>query len=322
MSEGAFGVFFAQPELLQSANKRFANARSDWRHQGVRSLVLRVEYGFYAALRNVAAYLALSGIAISSALAFDCLVEPTQTVELASPVTGLLDKVLVKRADRIAKGQVLAQLESRAEVAATELARFKSEQTGPTRMAESKIEFAKRKFSRRQVMASEKLMSAQESDDAEAELRFAESELKVASENRQIGKIEHQQQGSLLSLRTIRSPFEGVVVDQMAYPGEVVEPGSSKKAILKVAQLDPLRVHVVLPKDIFGKVGAGMSVEVNPEIPPKSRYAAKVKSVDRLIDAASGTFVVFLEMSNPKLEIPAGVKCRANFPGIPGASGK
>ena len=41
---------------------------------------------------------------------FDCLIEPTQTVELASPVTGLLDKVNVKRGDRIAKGQVLAVL--------------------------------------------------------------------------------------------------------------------------------------------------------------------------------------------------------------------
>lgn len=254
------------------------------------------------------------------AFAFDCLIEPTQIVELGTPVTGLLDKVLVKRADRIGKGQVLASLESRAEIAASELARFKSEQVGPTRIAESKIEFSKRKFGRRQTMAREKLMSAQDSDDAEAELRLAEAELKVAGENRQIAKLEHQQQSALLNLRTIRSPFDGVVVDQMAYPGEVVEPGSNKKAILKVAQLDPLRIHVVLPKDAFGKVGAGESVEVQPEIPGKGRYTGKVKSVDRLIDAASGTFVVMLELPNPKLEIPAGIKCKANFSGLPGAN--
>lgn len=249
-----------------------------------------------------------------SSNAADCLIEPTQIVELASPVTGLLDKVMVRRADRVSKGQVLATLESRAEQVASELARFKSVQVGPSQMAESKIEFAKRKFTRRQAMSNEKLMAAQDKDDAEAELRLAESELIVAAENRQIAKLEHQQQSSLLNLRTIRSPFDGVVVDVLAYPGEVVEPGATKKSVVKLAQLDPLRIQVVLSKDAFGKVASGMSVDVLPEIPGKGHYVAKVKSVDRLIDAASGTFVVFLELPNPKLEIPAGVKCKATFP--------
>jgi len=255
-----------------------------------------------------------------SSNAADCLIEPTQIVELASPVTGLLDKVMVRRADRVSKGQVVATLESRAEQAASELARFKSVQVGPTQMAENKIEFAKRKFTRRQAMSNEKLMAAQDKDDAEAELRLAESELKVAGENRQIAKLEHQQQSSLLNLRTLRSPFDGVVVDVLAYPGEVVEPGATKKAVIKLAQLDPLRIQVVLPKDVFGKVAPGMAVDVLPEIPGKGHYAAKVRSVDRLIDAASGTFVVLLDLPNPKLEIPAGVKCKATFPA--GVQGK
>lgn len=250
------------------------------------------------------------------AVPFDCLIEPMQTVELASPVTGLLDRVTVKRGDRVAKGQVVALLESRAEQAAAELARYKSEQVGPTSLAEKKVEFSKRKFDRRRSLAAEKLMAQQESDDAESEFRLAESEYQVAKENRQIARIEFQQQSSLLNLRTIRSPFDGVVVDQMAYPGEVTEPGGTKKAILKLAQLDPLRVHVILPKSVFGKPTIGMTVDVSPEIPAKSRYVAKVKSIDRLIDAASGTFVIYLEMPNSKLDIPAGVKCKASFPGL------
>jgi RND family efflux transporter MFP subunit len=255
--------------------------------------------------------------------AADCLIEPTQIVDLASPVTGLLDKVMVRRADRVNKGQILATLESHAEKAASELAHFKSVQVGPSQMAESKIEFAKRKFTRRQAMSNQQLMAVQDKDDAENELRLAESEFKVAAENRQIAKLEHQQQISLLNLRTIRSPIEGVVVDVLAYPGEVVEPGSNKKSVVKVAQLDPLKIRVVLPKDAFGTVLSGMSVEVLPEIPAKGRYTAKVKSVDRLIDAASGTFVVLLELPNPKLEIPSGVKCKANFSGAQGgAQGK
>jgi RND family efflux transporter MFP subunit len=241
-----------------------------------------------------------------------CLIEANQMVELGSPVTGLLEEVIVGRADRVEKGQVVAKLESRAERAMVDLARFKSAQTGPRDMAESKIGFSRKKFARRKVMAQEKVMSAQASDDAEVELRVAQAELKVAQENRQLAGLEYQQQKGLLDLRTLHSPFDGVVVDQMAYPGEVVEPG--KGAILKLAQLDPLRIQVVLPKSAFGKVVPHMRVEVFPEIPADGRYTAEVRSVDKLIDAASGTFVVILELSNPDLRIPAGVICKAKFP--------
>jgi RND family efflux transporter MFP subunit len=250
---------------------------------------------------------------VAYAATYDCLIEPTQTVDLASPVTGLLDKVFVKRGDLISAGQVLATLESRAEQAANDLARFKSEQIGPTSTAENKIEFSKRKFGRRNTMASEKLLAAQESDDAEAELRLAQGELLLARENREMAKIEYRQQSSQLNLRTIRSPFNGVVVDQMLYPGEVVEPSGAKKAILRVAQIDPLRVHVILPKDVFGKVKAGMSAEVVPEVPGNTKYVAKVRSIDRVINAASGTFVVFLELANSKHDVPTGVKCKTQF---------
>lgn len=250
--------------------------------------------------------------------AYNCLIEPAQIIELASPVTGLLDKVHVKRGDRVSKGQVIAQLEARAEQAAAELSRYKSEQTGPVSLAENKVEFSRRKFERRRQMASEKLMAVQERDDAEAEYKMAGSEHQVAQENRQIARIEFRQQSALLALRTIRSPFDGVVVDQMAFPGEVVEPGSNKKSIVKLAQLDPLRVHMILPKEMFGELTVGMEAEVIPEIPAKSKYLARIKSIDRLIDAASGTFVVYLEMPNPKLAAPAGVGCKASFNGVTG----
>lgn len=252
--------------------------------------------------------------------AVDCLIEPTQVIELASPVSGLVENTFVKRADAVKKGQIVAILESGAETALVALDRFKSEQIGPLEAAQNKIDFAKKKYARRQQMANEHLMSAQDSDDAEADLRNAESELKIAIENRKIANLEYQQHSQSLKLRTLRSPFNGVVVDQLAYPGEVVEPGSAKKAIYKLAQLDPLRVHVVLPKSTFGKVFSGMPVDVSPDIPSPKNYSARVKSVDRVIDAASGSFVVLLELPNPQLDIPVGTQCKASFPTTTGLS--
>ena len=245
---------------------------------------------------------------------FECLIEPTQTVDISSPVIGLLDKVNVKRGDKVRKGEIIATLESTAETASASLARYKSEMTAPTVTAESKVDFAKRKYQRRQEMYSQNYMSAQDRDEAESEMKLAEAELKLAQENKEAAKLEWQQQNSLLNLRTIRSPFDGVVVNQIIFPGEVVEPSGQKKAILKLAQLNPLRVYVILPMAAFGKVKTGMKVDVSPELPVGGHYAGNVLIIDKIVDAGSGTFGVFLEIANPKLTVPAGVKCRAEFP--------
>lgn len=255
--------------------------------------------------------LAVSPAALGAAESYDCLIEPLQTVELGMPASGLIDKVLVKRGDRIARNQVLASLDSHAEQAATDLAHYKSELAGPTQLAQSKIEFSQRKFSRRHDMADEKLMSRQDSDDAEADLKQAQAELVEARENREVAHLEYVQQSSQLSLRTIRSPFDGVVIDQMMWPGEIFEPGATRHAVLKVAQLNPLRVRVVLPMRAFGIPTEGMAVTVTPEIQASKTYTARIISVDRIIDAASGTFVASMDLPNPKLDIPSGVKCKA-----------
>jgi len=245
---------------------------------------------------------------------FDCMIEPTQTVDISSPVIGLLDKVNVRRGDKVHKGQVIANLESTAETASAELARYKSEMTAPTITAESKIAFTKQKFERLRDMRAQNFLSQQEQDEAEANLKQAEAELKLAQENKQVAKLEWQQQSSLLELRTLRSPFDGVVVNQFLYPGETVEPSGQNKAILKLAQLNPLRVYVILPVSAFGKVKRGMKVSVEPELPVGGRYTGSVNTIDRIVDAASGTFGVFLEIANPRLDVPAGVKCKADFP--------
>jgi RND family efflux transporter MFP subunit len=274
----------------------------------------KLPYRLFILLCTLLAMAMAAGTAKAAATnTYDCLIEPTQMVELGAPVSGLIDRVLVKRGDLVTRNQVLASLESHAEQAAADLARYKSQLAGPTQLAQTKIEFSQRKFSRRSDMAAEKLMSRQDSDDAEAELKQAQAELVTAKENREVAHLEYVQQSSQLALRTIRSPFDGVVVDQMMWPGEIFEPGATKHAVLKLAQLNPLRVRVVMPMRAFGEPVPGTAASIAPEIPAGKNYSAKVASVDRIVDAASGTFVVFMDLPNPKLDIPSGVKCKATL---------
>lgn len=273
--------------------------------------VARIRWGFARGLLGILSLACVRSLHATSS--FDCLIEPAETVELGTAVGGVLDRVYVKRGEKVARGQLLAALDSRAEQAAAALARYKSQLAGPTELAQAKIEFSTRKFDRRRDMAADKLLPQQDSDDAEAELRQAQADLKTAQENREVARLEYLQQQSQLALRAVKSPFNGVVVDQMIWPGETVEPGATKHAILKLARLDPLRVRVILPMQAFGQFAPGMSAAVVPEIQPDKNYTAKVSSVDPAIDAASGTFVVFLDLPNPRFDMPSGVKCRATF---------
>jgi hypothetical protein len=57
-----------------------------------------------------------------------------------------------------------------------------------------------------------------------------------------------------------------------------------------------------------------MKAEVQPEEPIGGTYPATVTVVDRVLDAASGTFGARLEIYNPNNKLPAGLKCKIRFP--------
>ena len=69
-----------------------------------------------------------------------------------------------------------------------------------------------------------------------------------------------------------------------------------------------------MPVALYGQIELGAEGEVRPEPPFDQPYTAKVVIVDRVVDAASGTFGLRLELPNPKGELPAGLKCTVRFP--------
>lgn len=121
-----------------------------------------------------------------------------------------------------------------------------------------------------------------------------------------------------LRLRTIKSPVDGVVIDRLLAAGELADNRDLRKPILRLADIGTLYVEVLMPIEAFGKLSAGQKVEVLPEAPIGGRYTATVQVIDRVFDAASGTFGVRLELPNPDLKLPAGIKCKASFPAIAG----
>jgi len=240
---------------------------------------------------------------------FDCLIEPHRVIEVNSSVQGKIASISVERSDPVEQGQVLIELDSDVEKATVELARARLGMDSELKTRQVSRAFAKRKLVRFDDLYREDVVSQQKQDEVKTEAVLAGLQLKQAGENMQVAVLELKRAEAILNQRTVRSPLSGVVVERYKSPGEFVE----DEPILRLAQLDPLNVEVILPAELFGTIKQGMSARVMPEAPRDSTYTAVVTIVDRVIDASSGTFGIRLELPNPDYALPGGLKCLVDF---------
>ncbi|MBI3917580.1 MAG: efflux RND transporter periplasmic adaptor subunit [Betaproteobacteria bacterium] len=254
----------------------------------------------------------MAGAAIAAS-EHDCMILPRQQIEIRSPVEAMIESVRVRRGDLVTKGQVVATLESGPERAALALAQSRATMQGEIKVAEARLDLAEKKLQRATELFKQKFISTNARDEAEAEFRLATEELRRTRENQRLAEFEAKRAAEVLALRTVRSPFTGVVMDVLLKPGEF---GATtiKDPIMRLAEIDVLNVEVVLPISQYGKVKPGQRATITPEAPIGGRYPTTVRVVDHVTDAASGTFGVQLDLPNPKRTIPGGVKCRVSFP--------
>jgi RND family efflux transporter MFP subunit len=258
----------------------------------------------------LAGFLMLAAPAAASE--FDCMIEARQTVEIRSSVEAVIESVSVRRGDTVTKGQVLVTLESGPERAALALAESRATNEGEIKLSEARLDIATKKLKRADELYRQQFISENARDEAQAEFRLASEDLLRARENRRIAELEALRAKEVVALRTIRSPVNGVVVEVMRKPGEFGAI-SFKDPIMRLAEIDPLHVEAVLPATMYGKVRRGQKAIVTPEAPIGGRHPTTVTIVDPVIDAASGTLGVRMELSNRKRSIPAGVRCRVEF---------
>jgi RND family efflux transporter MFP subunit len=241
--------------------------------------------------------------AINSTL--PCLIHPQTTVVVGSPATGVLETVKVSSGDLVKAGDVVAMLESSLEQAEVAVAQGKADMESAVQKSELQAAFSHRKVTRAKDLNRTSAIAQHELDEAETEERVAEVSHREALEHKRQAELELKRAETALALRTVKSPITGVVVERYFSPGELVK----LAPILKVAQLDPLRVEAFAPASWLGKVKSGMRGEVRVESPGLGPFHAKVTVINPVVESAAGTFVVRLELPNPQHRIPAGVAC-------------
>ncbi len=244
--------------------------------------------------------------------AFDCVIEARQMIKLASSALGVVAELRVDRGDVVRKGQFLGKLDDSVEAANLALAKAKSVNDYEITGHQARLSFLRKKYARALELSTNAIVSKNTRDEAESDMKVEEQQLRLSELQLAVARLEAQQSEAVLQQRSFISPFTGVVVERLLSVGEY---RNDQSPIITLAEIDPLRVEVFVPTIYYGQIAVSSIGKVRPEEPVGGTYDAFVTVVDKVMDAASGTFGVRLSLPNPDLALPAGLKCKIRFSG-------
>lgn len=239
-----------------------------------------------------------------------CLIEPDRVAEVGSQVVGLVERLAVERGESVAAGQPLLTLRADVERANAGAAETRSRIDADVLAAKASLDLAEQKARRAEALVAQGFISTQAVDQARGEAEVARQKLSQVRGQQRIWLDERHVANAQLALRTVRSPFAGVVVERYVNPGERVE----DRPLMRVAVINPLRVELMVPTSQYGSLSPGDKLSIRPELPGVDAVVATVRHVDQVIDAASNTFRVRLTLPNPNNRLPAGLRCKAELP--------
>lgn len=241
---------------------------------------------------------------------FDCVIQPRAVINIGSPAEGILREIGVRRGDIVEAGQVLARLDTSIEEAQVAIARARAENRSQIEASRTRLDYESSRLGRITALFDRDVMTAEKLEEAQTQHQLADFALRSAETEIHIATLELRRARALVAMRTVRSPVEGVVIETMMSPGEYAY---AQSPILTLAEIDPLHVEVFVPLALYNEIFLGSAAEVTPSEPVGGVYAAEVGVVDRVHDAASGTFGVRLLLDNPGYHLPAGIRCSVRF---------
>lgn len=240
---------------------------------------------------------------------FDCVIEPSEIVNLGTAVPGVIGSIHAERSDSVAKGELVAELESSVENVNVSLFKARAALDTAVKLRLESAAFGQRTRARNQSLLQSSSVSQQDIDKLETENRIAELQVHQEQENRDIALLEYERAKALLDKHMIRAPFAGVVMERFKSVGEYIE----DDPVFRIAQLDPLNVEVILPVAYMGQFKPGQQAQVTPVLDGFTGQVATLTRVDQVADAASSTFGARLRLPNPDHAVPAGLRCRLAF---------
>jgi HlyD family secretion protein len=229
-----------------------------------------------------------------------------ERIEISPRFMGMVTWIGVKKGDAVTNGQVVVLLddsEFRARLAQAE---------GGVATAQANVSKAEILFERVKQLAATDIESKQAQDDARLGLEAARAVVRELEGARDVAR-------TYLDWCTIRSPVNGVVLEKLVDPNELVTPqsfGGTKgpsTALIAVADPTDLQVEIDMNESDLSKVTLGQKCRVSPEAYPERRYEGYVAEIAPEANRAKGTLQIKVQIRNPDKFLTPELSAKVDF---------
>lgn len=223
--------------------------------------------------------------------------EPVDRVEVGTQVSGDIAKILVDYNSKVAKGQILAELDKSKLLSALLQAQvaYKS--------AENDYKYKKSTYQRIKKLA-------ESGSSSTVDLETAEYNMNSAKLSVQRSKNEVKQARLNLRYATIKSPIDGVVLERSVDVGQTVAASMSAPTLFILAKdLSQMKVMADVDEADIGAVKAGQIVEFTVDAYLEDIFRGIVQEV-RLNPTTNSnvvTYSVVITAANPELKLLPGM---------------
>jgi HlyD family secretion protein len=231
-----------------------------------------------------------------------------ERIEISPRFMGVVKWIGVKKGDGVTNGQVVVRLDD-AEVQSQ--LRQAEGKLAEARAGVTKAELA---YERVKTLSRTDIESKQAEDDARLQLDAARAALKQAEGAR-------DQVATYLDWTVIRSPVDGVVMEKLVNPNELVTPQSfggtrgPSTALIAVADPKDLQVEIDLNESDLSKVSMSQQCRVSPEAYPGKTYEGYVAEIAPEADRQKGTLQVKVQIRAPDRFLTPELSAKVEFLG-------
>jgi RND family efflux transporter MFP subunit len=238
---------------------------------------------------------------------------------VSSEITGSLAAVLVEEGAHVAKGQLVARLDSTLarldqEVLRTSLLASEA----AARAAAARAKEAKRTLERQRALSErgfvgEAQVTAAETDATAAIEAQAQAEVQSTAV---LAQLKRQQ--ALLAKYDVVAPFAGVVTGVSAQVGEIVAPGSAsggftRTGICTIVDMDSLELDVEVNESYISRVAPAQRVQVTLDAYPGWNIPASVIAVVPSANRSRGTVRVRIGMLQKDARVLPDMAAKVTF---------
>jgi len=243
--------------------------------------------------------------------------EPTNTVEVGSEVSGTITQVLVDEDDHVKAGQVLARIDpTKLEAQARQLEAALASAEAKLLQAKATRQESATQLRRLEQLYAEKLTSQQDLDTQRAAAD------RGAADEASAQAAVSQARASLQTVRTdlakavIHSPIDGVVLTRTAEPGATVAAQFQAPVLFKIAEdLRRMELRVDVDEADVAQVKQGEDATFTVDAYPGRTFPAHIKRVRQASQTTEGvvTYEAVLVVDNEALALRPGMTATAEL---------